>query len=192
MLNLLILLLFPYIGCNDLDVIIIADYSASIQGNEKFIHGAISAFEKKLDISEDNIHLGVIVFNVSPEVLCPLQGDPYEIKDRIALLDTYTGYSTTNLRAAFYSAFDEFGVRGRDMHYKKIIIIISDGQPDHPETTKEIARQVKLSGIQVFTILIDNNIANSEYMKEIASDNCFYNTDYQGLIKTLGELNLCL
>ena len=170
---------------------ILADYSGSVQGSEKFLYNSISSFEKGLDISEDNVNLGIVVFNSYSEVICSLESDPREIRDRIELLSTYVAGGTTNLSSALYSAFDEFATKGRD-GYKKIIIIISDGQPDYGDDTYKVAQQVKSLGMQIYTILIDNNISNTAYMKSIASEGCFYNTDYEGLVKTLEQINLCL
>ncbi len=191
MLNLLISIFLLLPGCNDLDIIVLADYSSSVDGNEKFIYSAISSFERGLDISPDNVNLGVVVFNNYSEVICPLEGNLKEINDRIALLSDYLASGTTNLSSALYSAFDEFNTRGRE-GYKKIVIVISDGQPDSPEDTYKITQQLKLVGIEIFTIMINDEVSNPEYMKSISSKNNFYNTDYQGLVKTLEQLNLCL
>lgn len=191
MLNLIISFLLLLPGCNNLDIIVLADYSGSVKGHERFLHKAISTFSEGLDISPDNVNLGIVTFNAYSEVLCPLEDDRRELGDRIALLANYEGEKTTNLSSAFYSAFDEFSTHGRE-GYKKIIIVISDGQPDYPEDTYKAAEQVKMVGIQIFTILIQDGIANSDYMRSISSDGCFFSSDYGTLTKTLSELNLCL
>src|SRR6478735_4757059 len=130
MLNLIISFLLLLPGCSNLDIIILADYSGSVRGNERFVYQAISSFSQKLNISEDDIHLGVIKFSNYSEVICPLEGDRSELNSRISILRSELPSGTTNLGSAMYGAFDEFEVRGRK-GYERIVIIISDGEPDY-------------------------------------------------------------
>ncbi len=191
MLNLLILILFPYLGCNNLDIMVLADYSGSVLGNEKFVHQAIYSFGNKLDISEDNVNLGIITFNSYTDLLCPLSSDKTEVMDKIEIMSNFVPKGTTDLGSALYGAFDELSNKGRE-NYKKIIIVICDGAPDYPQPVQEIASNLKDIGIQIYTILINSRTSNSEYMYKLASPNSFYNTDFPGLTKTLEQINLCL
>lgn len=191
MLNLLISLLLLPLGCNNLDIMIVADYSGSVRGNEKFVVNAISSFSNKLDISEDNINMGIVIFNSYSENICNLSGDREYINSRIDLLGTNLAASTTNLSSALYMAFDELFKNGRE-GYKKVIILISDGVPDNEDESEQIAIQLKQLNVQIYTISIEDGVYNREYMQKIASDQCFFSSDYNNLIKTLDQLNLCL
>lgn len=178
-------------ACLNMDIIIIGDYSGSVQGNEPFLIRSFQVLiNNLLTMPEDDIHLGLILFNDLAEVICPLTADKDIAHKSLSYISDRSNGSTF-LTNALYSSFDELTTNGRS-GYKKIIIIISDGDVHDVDESILAVNQLKSIGIQVYSILINTNVANKEFMESISSPNCYFETDYFNLAKTIVNLNLCL
>jgi len=177
--------------CTKFDLIIVCDYSGSVKGYEEEIANSVNIFAKGLYIGENDTKLGIVVFSDYSEVFLPLTVDSIKIKGRLKDLYMVGSMTTTNLSSALLSSYEEFKLRGRE-DVKKIMLIISDGQPDQKIQTLEVANTLKLLNIEICTLLISSQTVDEGLMKQLSSPNLYFHTNYQDLLKTLQNINFCL
>lgn len=179
-------------SCLQLDIMIVADLSASVQGNEQFIQQAMYSFVEQFELSEEGIKIGVLTFNESPTVLSLLSDDKASVLYSIKQMQS--GSSTTNMTDAFFVAINELlSERGR-RGFRKLIVIISDGIPDQPSEVKLISRQIQQANITVCGVLIEEglNMKGDEFMNEVSSPDYYVKSDYKSLGDQIKKLDICL
>jgi Mg-chelatase subunit ChlD len=173
--------------CLQVDIVILADLSGSVGGNEPFIKEAIKAFSGQFELSETGVKIGVMTFGSNVRTVCSLTSDSSLLNNGINSLGSATG--KTNMYGALMAANSELENKGR-FGYRKIIIVISDGVPDYPDVTMMIANELKAKPISIFGIFIDSSLSDSDYMKDLSS--VYFESNYLELISTLKKLNICL
>lgn len=179
-------------GCLQLDIVLIADLSGSVQGNEQFIQQAMYSFVNQFELSEEGIKIGVTTFNESPTMLSLLSDDKQSVLYSIKQMGL--GESTTNMTDAFFVAIEELmSDRGRK-GYKKLIVLISDGIPDRPNETQLISEQIQQVNVTVCGVLIDEgrNTTGDEFMRAVSSSQYYVKSDYKSLVDQIKKLDICL
>ena len=196
----------PSEDCLRLDVILIGDTSDSVIGYESFIDTAFTSFVDKFEMADQSIRMGVIQFSDDAHVLCHLTGDKQIVKKSLNKFKEKANGST-NMLAAFWAAVREFKTNGR-LDVKKVIVIVSDGEPSSIIETTSVATHLKDTlGIDICGVLvvkIDNddgsfqmmyNVRDSyspQFMKNISSDFCYVESDFKTLKNKLMRLSICL
>jgi Mg-chelatase subunit ChlD len=179
-------------GCLQIDIMLLGDFSQSVNGHEKFVSGAFNAFAKRFELSEDGVKIGAIIFDSDAILISPLTSDELFLHNQLdSLTYYYEANGTTNMLGALHVAMDQFVDNGR-VGYRKIIIVISDGQPDISSRVLELARQIKSLNIGICGVLVLANNNSSEFMREVSSDFCYVETDYENLILELKKLEICM
>lgn len=183
--------LFAQNDCVQLDVILVADLSGSVQGKEQFIEQALHSFVDKLELSEETIKVGLVIFNDYALLACPLTSNKVLISTMISNVNSADG--NTNMKEAFAVASQElYSNRSRD-GYKKAIVIISDGIVDGADETKQIGDQIKQFNIKVYGVLItESSDVGDEFMNYVSSPRCYVKSNYQQLNEEIKKLNICL
>ncbi len=199
----------PANGCLQMDIMLLGDFSSSVQGYESFISGAFSEFVQQFELSEYGIKIGLVTFTTTAYLNCPLTNNTKLLRSRINDLKYFNGVGHTNMLDAFAIAQNQFIINGRD-DYKKIIIVISDGEPDSGEEVLKLANVIKQSKIGICGILVMKNKTEEEdndslfyyfygkpidgnvVMKKISSDFCYVESNYDNLIKELKKLDICM
>lgn len=176
-------------SCAKLDIIILADYSGSIYSYESFIVRAISNFNNKLNLSNDGIRLGIVVFNNSAYTIQKLTGDNKDISNAIVNLNYIKGTGSTALNEGLALALKNISTEREDV--KRIIIVISDGAPDSPSKAMEVVNNIGKENILICTVLVNSSEVNKTFMRNISS-NCYVETDYNSLSDQLNQLDICL
>lgn len=177
-------------SCLQIDIILVADFSSSVENYQYFISSALQAFANRFELSEGTVKIGLIVFSDYPRLLCPLTSDGERLKKEIDEVSTLVPEGETYMGEAFLLAMDEINKNGR-AGYKRMIIIISDGYPTWRESTLRINNQVKGNNISVCSVLIKVNVCDGEFMKDI-STNCYVESNYENLILALESLDVCI
>lgn len=173
-------------GCIQMDIVILADLSQSVRGDEKFIFEAINTFVDKLDTSEETIRFGVVGFNQEPFIIAGLQGDKEEIK-KLVNGSIFYGEGLTYMNQGIQLALNQLYVNRFDA--QKMMIIISDGNVTDEYATRETLNQIPFIGI--CSVLIKNSTCNPQFMKDIGNT-CYVETNYQGLVTELAKMDVCL
>lgn len=183
------------VSCLQLDIVIVADFSSSVQGYEGYIFKAIHDFADSFQMDDEEVRIGVVAFNTEAYV-------PLQITGRRKDLDAFltennlfcTG--TTNMDAGLRTAYEQLGIAYEGLadrsDSKKIIILISDGEADSPDKTFLVANDIKNGGVDIWGILIASPSARPAEMRLYSSPNKFVSTDYERLGEELNKLNFCL
>lgn len=191
---LLIVLLFSssfvHAQCLDLDIMIVADYSGSVQGQEQSVVSAIEGFASGFSLDADGVNLGIVIFNNRAELAAALTGDVREILVQTSLLRAAEATGSTYLEKGLTLAATELLSNGRP-GYRRLVIVISDGDVTLVDDTLLAAQQLQLLGIGICAVLIRNSNAKPELLRRI-SNGCYAESDYNNLADELKKLDLCL
>jgi len=179
-------------GCLQMDIMLLGDFSGSVEGYEPFVADAFKAFAKRFELSEDGVKIGAAIFNSDTLLISPLTSNEKFLHNQLdSLTYYYQAQSTTDMIGALQLAMHEFEVNGR-VGYRKIIILVSDGKPDVRDTVIQLSQLIKASNIGICGILILANNNDREFMKVISSDYCFVESSYENLITELKRLDVCM
>lgn len=112
-------------------------------------------FELKKIVSAFNSdRIGIIIFTSEAFIQCPLTYDQSALNLWIETLNTSLVSNTgTDFAPAMQLALQKLSSEESSMSQQtsKVIILISDGE-DFGETTREMAEQIEVSGIKLFTV----------------------------------------
>lgn len=196
-LALVICLLFSFnksietVDCLEMDILLVGDFSGSIRGREGFITEAFDIFVNRFELSEQGIKIGVMAFESDAHLICPLTSDRELLTSRLNQLKGKGGNGGTNTSDALVMATNELIGNGRQ-GYRKMIVLVSDGIASSPDRAIMLAKQIKYSNINICGVLIDGASNSTDFMKEVSSDFCYFESDFNNLINTLKKLNICL
>ena len=179
--------------CLDVDIILLVDFSGSVNGYEPFIIDAINSFTNRYDLDQGTIKIGIIVFASGIDYYVPLTSNRTELlkaTEWIKENPTYIGAGRgTALLPALNVVRAEFMENSRSVN--KILIIISDGEPDNMDMCHDSVWEIKQQfQVILVGILIDDKEANPEFMKSISE--VYVSTNYEYLSKTVEDLQYCL
>ena len=176
-LALIILLFIPNPdSCLNLDVVLLVDTSASVFNSQAFINDAISTFRKRFIGTEVNV--GIVTFNTTAGVRAHL-GDTTTV--------SVFPCCSTNLLDGLRVATDElYGPYGRN-GFRKMVILISDGDVDEREKCRQMIRLMKTMGIGIFGVQVGS-------VHDFMKDNCdvYVESDYEMLAEEMSKMDLCL
>lgn len=181
-------------GCAQLDIILLGDFSGSVQGREKFVVDAFSTFINQFELSEATVKIGMIMFNDNAYITSPLTSNKDELVAGFNKIASTTASGGTEMVFGLRTAYGEIlSKKGRD-NIQKIIILVSDGDPDDHNKEDEIA-MIKQMGegqfVSICSIVITQSGCDRDFMKEI-SNGCYSEADYMSLAYELKNLDICL
>lgn len=180
------------IGCVKLDIMLVADMSQSVSGYEKFIHDAFKSFVDRFELDDNGIRMGLIRFSSDAYLLTELTTDKKNLYSGLETIKPYTADGTTNLTHALYLANNEILENGRVLA-GKIIVVITDGDPDDDESAYEAAQVIKsFPGTNICGIYISSPYSDKDFLKLISSEFCYVESNYDNLVKEIQKLDVCL
>ncbi len=186
----LILSLSPQPDCLELDIMLVGDYSGSIKGNEQFIAEAFTSFSSQFKLSETGINIGVVTFGSDAYLVSPLTSSQETLDSGLDIMSRMVCDGSTNMISALQLASIQLS-KGRP-NVQDVIIIVSDGYPDHATETITIAEQIKqLQHVMICTILVNGTSIDEKMLQDLSS-NCYVRSDYLQLSNEIKELDLCL
>lgn len=131
------------------DIVLAIDRSGSMNETNKLtdtIRAALS-FADSIDFSRDRV--GVVAFNNGASLVQPLTNDRAAVRAAIGALK---GLGGTNIAAALQVSTAELaGPRAR-AGMQPIVILLTDGKDDFPDTVLTAAAAARARGVRVFTI----------------------------------------
>jgi len=175
--------------CLKADIILIADMSGSVRGNEPFMADALDAFVDRFSLAGD-VRFGMIVFGDGINNHLPLTTDRKALKEQTKRVRNSQAWSKqTNLYIALNLARKDF--MEHSYGSKRIIILISDGHVNNASFSFDRAWELRQQ-LQVIIcgILINNSMAKSDYMKSISD--IYVSTSFESLAQKLKNLEYCL
>lgn len=131
------------------DIVLAIDRSGSMNETNKItdtIRAALS-FADSIDFARDRV--GVVAFNNGASLVQPLTQDAAAVKRAIAGLK---GLGGTNIAAALQVSTAELGGPRARPGMQPIVILLTDGKDDFPDTVLSSAAAARAQGVRVFTI----------------------------------------
>lgn len=192
----------PGLGCKDeLDVMLVLDRSGSISDAElATLKTASKVFVDALAPTTAGVHMGQSSFSTSATLDLHLSDDSVAIK---AAIDAVDNGGTTNLAAGIDLATGELD-NSHVIHERPtvddIMIIITDGEPNVPNTTDGKANAIaeadaaRAAGIKVFVVGIGVNAGAELFLKNNIADDptqYFAAADFDDLEQILKDLAKC-
>lgn len=180
--------------CTKADVVVLVDVSGSISGNEYQVKEALLASVDILDGFSDNIRLSVITFSDNTEMVAPLtsDSDAYSLSAKKLEIVSQNGTDMTEAVIRATSYLMNVGRPGA----RKVIVLVSDGQPNSVDSAHQAIGDAKESGVIFFSIYISGDYeytALKKFMLRVASDaGYFFQSSYGSLAKLLRELDPCM
>ena len=154
------------------DIMLLLDVSGSMGGPpiDQAKYACNNLFNEMIDF---NIHsAGIITFGSNVQLCCNLTKDKYKL---LGAVNAVSVYGSTDLTGALMRADAVFVKSNND----KIVIVVTDGWPDHADTALKVAQKLRDKGIRVVAIGAGNSIGK-DFLSSLASD--YY------LIKNMGQL----
>lgn len=180
-------------NCLEADIMILADISGSVGGNQEFIGKSISEFVNRFELSETGIKIGVIVFSDRASIMSGLTSDKNRLNIVSQLISNNPCGGNTNITAALHSAFNEIQQNGRN-GLIKLVILISDGGGNVgiAEETYQAAEILKSTGTSICSIAILTGESDLVLMKSISMPACYSESNYNNLLESLSKMDICL
>lgn len=177
-------------SCLQVDIMLVGDYSGSVDGHQEYVANAMWAFVDRFGLSEASVKIGIITFNSEVTLHTGLTTNKAKLQNIIVGLSTTVPSGTTNLKDALYESVNQLQY-GRKV--PKLLVIISDGVPDDREETAQLAGEVqKLIGATVCGIYVSAPGGEPGWLKNICSDGCYSETSYETLAEELKKLDICM
>lgn len=188
-----VVLLFTFISitcycqCNEMDVVVLGDFSGSVRGQEEFVIDAIGTFAST--VTTQTVRVGVVLFNDDSRVISELSNDSAQILQNLFEYRDANASSGTDIESALLMGVNLL-MTGQSSR-KKMIILISDGDDSNQDNILIAIKQINSIGIGVCGVLINDSVSKPEFMKEVTSG-CYVESDYVNLATELQKINLCL
>jgi len=157
------------------DFVLLIDVSYSMDGSP--IRQAREATHKLVhEIIDLKTHqLGIVSFGSRVKEVCPLTSD----QERLAQgIDGLTVYGGTEMAGAI--RMGAAALRGSKR--RKVLLLVTDGDPNNRRSTDDEARKAKQEGVDIITIAVGAG-ADQQYLAQLASK-----IDFAFSIKTMDQL----
>ena len=195
-------------NCLTMDITILADMSASVQGYEHTVADGIKTFIDRFNLSEAGIRIGVITFSGDTDIHLQLAptSDMTVLNQYVQAINTYNAAGGTALSKTLSKAHNM--LVSERFFATKVIIIISDGDinqmiydkkssayiSDDRELTTKYANLVKNSNIIISGILINSDWSKTDaaYLRSLTTPGYYLETNYENLVRELEKLSICL
>jgi len=182
-----------------MDVMLVADMSSSVADETEYIADALDDLVNRVELDEGGIHMGLITFNSETIIWTPQTSNVGAIKLAIEVgVRKRQAHGETRLANALMDALTLLS--GARPDALKLIILISDGEPNSPTDSKLIANQIKsLPGYAIFGVFIEKEshyryegagYDYSQFMEQIST--VYVKTNYKQLGETIKQMDLCL
>lgn len=179
-------------GCLDADIILVADLSGSVKGQETFIADAADVFINRFDLWEHGIRIGMFVFSNETFLISHLTSDKDALLGATNLIRNNPLGTSTNLANAIDNAYNEYVKNGRKGETKRIMILISDGRADVPDTFYIAADRIKKDlGVIICGIYVHTFSGDRDSMESVSTSSCYVASNYEELAGILERLNIC-
>lgn len=179
-------------GCLQANIIILLDWSGSVNGDEAIISYSAMKYASELKLSDAGIKLSIITFNDVAKVIAPLSGNASLIQAMLVKLAGFPASGGSELCPAIKVAGYEYVNDPRNV--RNILIIISDGLLyDVSYSVHDINELINDINLSVYAIQINNDAFGYYNLLELvgANKNHVTQTTNNGLLETLKTLDIC-
>lgn len=172
---------------NPLDVVLSLDRSGSMKSEsidppEPF-NTVLSTAQDFIKNFNDEDQVGVISFGNSSRIENQLMSNKDASAKAVSMMSLGTTSEQTNIAGGLTDALNQLLSPTSRYNSKKVVILLTDGIPteptqkgikDFPATSaKQVADQIKMSGIEIYTIGLGKDISQ-DFLKSISTDDAHY------------------
>jgi Mg-chelatase subunit ChlD len=141
-------------------VYILLDCSGSMKKAQKLDHSKLGIIDFAKDAFKKYYRVGIITFSSKAEMICEPTIDIDVLQAKIKEI---RADGSTNMTAALKLAHSKL----TDFTGTKVIVVATDGMPDHVKISLDFADIIKAAGIDIITIGTDD--ADQDFLKKMAS-----------------------
>lgn len=179
------------LGCLEADILLVADLSGSINGNEDFVADAYVAFINRFELADHRMRIGAYAFSKNVHLISHLTSDKAALLSAVEVMRKNPYGTSTNLTSAMLHAGGEYVSNWR-REIRRILILISDGHADNRATFLASVAQLKQElGVEVCGIYVDTYEGKPKDMLSISEPYCYVASNYEQLVEILERLNIC-
>ena len=202
-------------GCLCADIVILSDFSSSINNNEYVVTYSVKTLVKEIPPQDNLIRFALVSFGEETRIEVPLTSDYSDLLTGVRSYEERTADGAfTNINPALDTAQDIFLDNRRNNSCYRIIIIVSDGQftdMDKAITKASILRTSTDYPIAIFSLsafddvlpirvddvkylkLIPGNTStlNVDALKRVAGG-AYFGNDVSNLRKWIIDMGMCL
>ncbi|MDH5442130.1 MAG: VWA domain-containing protein [Candidatus Nomurabacteria bacterium] len=185
--------------CISADIVMLVDWSGSLEGYEGAQMDACKEFVSKFDLKKERVRFALVSFyNFGEETINhKLSSDKKSLLSKFESMKSLSAGGSSYMEGGISLSRVIFqrGNETRTDNYQKIIIIISDGDlNDSVETYVELLSMTNQYAVRVISLYMGNynNDSSVEFMKSIATPGNYFQTSYKELAEFLKDLDLCL
>jgi Mg-chelatase subunit ChlD len=184
---------YSFSQCANVDVVIAVDYSGSTKFNRLQIKESLNSFVNQ---ANDFVNIGIVYFTENTYIISEITNDKNSLIDKID--DDYILSNGTDIGKSLELSRSILSKRNNDN--KKIIIIISDGDPNgdyyKDYSYLKIAEYIKNEDIIIYSLYVKSvyNTFNCKYkMQKISSSGFFTEIEnYHFLKEEIKSIVLCM
>ena len=176
-------------ACGKVDVVIVADYSGSMDGSEYHVTSAIEEFVESLDVSPEGVNIAIISFHSFVYVQTPLTGDRAQLRGAVSVLRKEVATGTTKMDMALSQAKVE--LFSQRLNATKIVVLITDGYPDSKESTSAEGRDLLNMGVRLCGVYIGDGDDGAKFLNDVTMG-CYSRSTPLSLIEALKKITICL
>lgn len=178
-------------GCLKLDVVLVGDYSSSVHGQELFVTEAFQAFADKLELGEEQVRLGAVIFAEDAQPVIPLTGDTARWRAGMLHLRTQTADGGgTDLSSGLQLAGAMLLNDRKEA--TKLIVLVSDGEHNRGGSPEQVAQFLRQTNVLIASItIVDSFDGGKHLMHSVASEGLYHETSYDNLLTVLKQLDTC-
>ncbi|MEZ4846000.1 MAG: VWA domain-containing protein [Bdellovibrionota bacterium] len=158
-------------NCLTSDTWILSDYSGSMEGYESRVFGAAQEIGNGILRENAKARIGVILFNDSQTLVQGLTNNKDELNDSLADFENVGAEGGTEIyRALLTTEYlqnrTEKSKYAQEQDFRKIIILISDGEDGKSEKSIIMSRHLKNSGWIIYSIFVHKNSVSEEQARD--------------------------
>ena len=197
--------------CLSAKVVVLADWSESVQGCESFISEVASLVAERFEFPGSSVSVGLLRFGSIVMVDVPIMDPLISVRTYAGIIskgradgkrtDMMSGVRSTEVQLGIASY--ESGERHlfvSDDGKQQIVIVVSDGFPDDASAVLEEMSLLKEAGVIVVSILVPSpgiayvyspDLDNRKFLKDLSSPGMYLEEDVSNLVALLENLGLC-
>jgi len=202
-------------GCLCADIIILSDFSSSINHNEHVVTYSVKTLVKGIPPQDNLIRFALVSFGEETRVEVPLTSNYEDLILGVRSYEERTADGAfTNVNSAFDTALEIFLANRRNNGCFRIIIIVSDGQFSDMDKAITKANMLRVStdypiaifSLSAFDDVLPIRVDDLKYLKSIpgntsmlnvsalknVSGGAYFGNDVQNLRKWIIDLGMCL
>lgn len=178
--------------CLQLDIMMIADFSGSLQGKERIMVNGIRQFSRKFTLTNDGVRIGLISFSDAAILRTTYTGDSTVLNNYIDNLEYVQADGSTHVGLALEMTMDQIVRYGRQ-DVKKIVVIVTDGIPNDKEKALQMGELLKMNNVVIGGVMVIGMYGYDEhFLRNLTTKDFYYETDFANLVTTLKNMNICL